>query len=149
MDRQRRTLVLASAAAAAAAPLASFAQEWPSVKVIRAINPYAPGGSTEFVARLIAQRLGEALKQSVIVENRPGAASNIGNEAVAHAAPDGYTLLNGTSSLAINVSMYPKKTYDPLRDLTPIVTMAPAPNVHAGHPSVPASTDPARMSESR
>jgi tripartite-type tricarboxylate transporter receptor subunit TctC len=113
------------------------ADEWPQARVIKLINPYAPGGSTERVVRMVAQRLTETLKQSVIVENRPGAGSNIGNQAVAQAAPDGYTLLNGTSSLAINVSLYSKLAYDPIRDLAPVVLLTQSPNVLAVHPSLP------------
>jgi tripartite-type tricarboxylate transporter receptor subunit TctC len=86
---------------------------------------------------MVAQRLTETLKQSVIVENRPGAGSNIGNQAVAQAAPDGYTYLNGTSSLAINVSLYSKLAYDPIRDLAPVVLLTQSPNVLAVHPSLP------------
>ncbi len=113
------------------------AQDWPHAKVIKLVNPYAPGGSTERVVRMVAQRLSETLKQSVIVDNRPGAGSNIGNQAVAQAAPDGYTLLNGTSSLAINVSLYSKLGYDPVRDLAPVILLTHSPNVLAVHPSLP------------
>ena len=138
MQARRKTLLkLAALAAATAAPPAS-AQEWPAARTVKLVNPYATGGSTDPVVRLVAQRLTDALRQSVIVENRPGAGSNIGNEQVARAAPDGYTLLNGTSSLAINVSLYPKLSYDPVKDLAPIVTLIHAPNVLAVHPSVPA-----------
>jgi tripartite-type tricarboxylate transporter receptor subunit TctC len=118
-------------------PVAAVAQEWPQARVIKLVNPYAPGGSTERVVRMVAQRLSETLKQSVIVENRPGAGSNIGNQAVAQATPDGYTLLNGTSSLAINVSLYSKLGYDPVRDLAPVVLLTHSPNVLAVHPSLP------------
>jgi tripartite-type tricarboxylate transporter receptor subunit TctC len=138
MQARRRTLV--KLAALAALPVPAAAQEWPAARTVRLVNPYAPGGSTELVVRLVSQRLTESLKQSVIVDNRPGAGSNIGNEAVVRAAPDGYTLLNGTSSLAINPALYPRLGYDPVKDLVPIVTLTRAPNVLAVHPSVPANS---------
>jgi len=133
----RRWALLPLAACVLAAPLVARADTWPQGKVIKLVNPYAPGGSTERVVRMVAQHLTESLKQSVIVENRPGAGSNIGNQAVAQAAPDGYTLLNGTSSLAINLSLYSKLAYDPVRDLTPVVLLTQSPNVLAVHPSLP------------
>jgi tripartite-type tricarboxylate transporter receptor subunit TctC len=132
-----RWALLPLAVLALGAASVARADTWPQGKVIKLVNPYAPGGSTERVVRMVAQRLTDTLKQSVIVENRPGAGSNIGNQAVAQAAPDGYTLLNGTSSLAINVSLYSKLAYDPVRDLTPVVLLTQSPNVLAVHPSLP------------
>lgn len=114
----------------------SLAQDYPN-KTIRLVNPYAPGGSTDLVVRTIGQKLTEAWGQPVVIENRPGAASNIGNELVAKAAPDGYTLLNATSSLAINVSLYTRQAYDPVKDLAPVITLTRTPNVLAVHPSLP------------
>lgn len=132
-----RWALLPLAVLALGATSVARADTWPQGKVIKLVNPYAPGGSTERVVRMVAQRLTDTLKQSVIVENRPGAGSNIGNQAVAQAAPDGYTLLNGTSSLAINVSLYSKLAYDPVRDLTPVVLLTQSPNVLSVHPSLP------------
>jgi tripartite-type tricarboxylate transporter receptor subunit TctC len=129
--------LLVLAALGSGAPSVARADSWPQGKVIKLVNPYAPGGSTERVVRMVAQHLTETLKQSVIVENRPGAGSNIGNQAVAQAAPDGYTLLNGTSSLAINLSLYSKIAYDPVRDLAPVILLTQSPNVLAVHPSLP------------
>lgn len=132
MNRLSRMLLAAMLAVSAA----GTAQDYPS-KPIRLVNPYAPGGSTDLVVRTIGQKLTEAWGQPVVIENRPGAASNIGNELVAKAAPDGYTLLNTTSSLAINVSLYTKQGYDPVKDLAPVITLTQAPNVLAVHPSLP------------
>jgi tripartite-type tricarboxylate transporter receptor subunit TctC len=123
-------------AAALLLATAAAAQDYP-IKPVRLINPYAPGGSTDIVVRTIGQKLTEAWGQAVVIENRPGAASNVGNELVAKSAPDGYTVLNTTSSLAINVSLYSKQTYDPVKDLAPVITLTQAPNVLAVHPSLP------------
>jgi tripartite-type tricarboxylate transporter receptor subunit TctC len=140
--QQIRTMNAAAALLAAvclAGSGVSAAQDYPT-RPIRLVNPYAPGGSTDLVVRTIGQKLNEAWGQPVVIENRPGAASNIGNELVAKAAPDGYTLLNATSSLAINVSLYRKQTYDPVKDLAPVITLTQAPNVLAVHPSLPVNT---------
>jgi tripartite-type tricarboxylate transporter receptor subunit TctC len=140
MNKQRRALVMLPAAIAVAGPGIAYGQEWPAARVIRIVNPFAPGGSTDLVVRLLTQRLTESLQQTVIAENRPGAGTNIGSEAVARAAPDGYTFLNGTSSLAINVSLYSKLGYDPVKDLAPVVQLTESPNVIAVHPSVPVNS---------
>jgi tripartite-type tricarboxylate transporter receptor subunit TctC len=89
-------------------------------RVVRIIAPYPPGGFTDVVTRQVAARLTMSLGQSVVVENKPGAGTNIGTESVVRAAPDGYTLLMGTSSLAINPSLYAKLNYDPVKDLVPL-----------------------------
>ncbi len=95
------------------------AQTYPS-QPIRMIVPYPPGGLTDLVSREVASRLTSELGQSVVVENRPGAGTNLAADLVSKAAPDGYTLLMGTSSLAINQSLYSKVTYHPLKNLTPV-----------------------------
>src|SRR5262245_45166975 len=87
------------------------AQDFPA-KPVRWIVPYSPGGSSDFLARLIAQKLAESWRQQVVVENRPGAAGNIGTEAVAKAPPDGYTLLIVASTFATNPALYPKLPFD-------------------------------------
>jgi len=133
------TLAALLAAACLLASGAGAAQDYPT-RALRLVNPYAPGGSTDLVVRTVGQKLTEAWGQQVVIENRPGAASNIGNELVAKAAPDGYTLLNATSSLAINVSLYRKQTYDPVKDLAPVIILTQAPNVLAVHPSLPVAT---------
>lgn len=117
----------------AAAPLAQaqaqHADNWPA-KPITYVVPFAAGGTTDLLGRLIGQKLSVALGQSVVVENRAGAGGNIGSDYVAKAAPDGYTLLGGTiSSHAINVSLYPKMPYDPVRNFQPVTLIGTLPNV--------------------
>ena len=116
-----------------------FAQNYPN-RVIRLVVPSSPGGGTDIIGRIIAQKLSEQLGQQVVVENRAGAGTIIGNEAVAKSAPDGYTLLMGLSTLAINPSMYAKLPYDALRDFAPISQAVSSPNILTLHPSVPAKT---------
>ncbi len=92
--------------------------------------PFTPGGSTDIVGRTLAQKLGESLKQSVVVDNKPGQAGGIGTAYVARAAPDGYTLFGGTiSTHAINASLYKKLSYDPMKDFEPVSLVARLPNV--------------------
>jgi len=109
-------------------------------KPIRLLVGYAPGGATDIIARTIAAKLQESLGQPVIVENRPGATSNIATEMVVKAPPDGYTLLLGTIANATNMTAYKNPGYDTLRDLTPITQTMSAPSVLAVHPSVPAKS---------
>ncbi|WP_295532636.1 tripartite tricarboxylate transporter substrate binding protein [uncultured Pseudacidovorax sp.] len=104
--------------------------EWPAAKPITYVVPFTPGGSTDIVGRTLAQKLGESLKQSVVVDNRPGQAGGIGAAYVAKAAPDGYTLFGGTiSTHAINASLYRKLPYDPVKDFEPVCLTARLPNV--------------------
>src|SRR5918997_2211688 len=124
------------AACAACAPLAA-AQSYPA-KPVRIIVPYAAGGNTDFTARALAEKLTDAYKRQFIVENRPGAATNIGSDAVAKAAPDGYTLLMGGAANAINMSLFAKLPYDTLRDFEPVILCVQGANVLAVHPSLPA-----------
>jgi tripartite-type tricarboxylate transporter receptor subunit TctC len=121
--------------------LGAGAQPYPD-KPIKLVVPFAPGGSVDIVGRILAQALGEELKQSIVVENRAGAGGNIGFEAVAHAKPDGYTLLMASSNLAVNVSLYRTIGYDPLKDFAPISLVAIQPNVLMVHPSLPVKTVP-------
>ena len=94
---------------------------WPTGKPISYVVPFAAGGTTDTLARLIGQQLGTALGTTVVVENKGGAAGSIGSEAAARSAPDGYTLLGGTvSSHAINISLYPKLGYDPIKSFSPV-----------------------------
>ena len=115
------------------------AQPYPH-KPARMIVPFAPGGGTDIVARTIALRLGEALGQPFVVENRTGANGNIGMELAAKAQPDGYTLSFTSSSLAINPSLYKKLGYDPIRDFAPITLATLIPFILVTHPSVPVSS---------
>lgn len=119
---------------------AAFAQTYPN-RVVRVAVAYPAGGSIDLVGRLVGQRLAEAFGQQFIVENRAGAAGNIGTDYVAKAAPDGYTLLMGSaSSISSAPNIYAKLPYDPLRDFAPIILIANQPNVLIVHPSVPART---------
>ena len=116
---------------------AAGSQAYP-VKPVRIIVPYAPGGNTDFTARAVAEKLSEAYKRQFIVDNRPGAATNIGTEAVAKAPADGYTLLMGGAANAINMSFFNKLPYDTVRDFEPIALCVQGANVLAIHPSLPA-----------
>ena len=109
-------------------------------KTIRLVVPLVAGGPTDILARLIGYPLGERLGHQVVVDNRPGAGGNIGAEMVAKSPPDGYTLFMGTSGpISINVSLYPKIGYDPLRDFAPIILAASAPFAVVVHPALPVS----------
>jgi len=118
---------------------AGFAQsqQYPT-KPVRIIAPFAPGGGTDFIARLIAQKLTERLGQQVIVENKPGAGGNLGAEFAVKSAPDGYTLLLVAGSYTVNPSLY-KLSFDPVSDITPVIQLSQGPFVVAVHPSVPAN----------
>jgi tripartite-type tricarboxylate transporter receptor subunit TctC len=113
------------------------AQEFPQ-KTVTLLVPFPAGGATDPVARSLATRMSELWKQPVVVLNRAGAGGNIGAESVARSAPDGYTLLVGTTSLVIAPSLYAKLGYDVLRDFAPITQATTAPNLLVVHPSVPA-----------
>ncbi len=115
------------------------AQGYPA-KPVRIIVPYAAGGGTDITARALAEKLTEAYKRQFIVENRAGAATNLGSEAVARATPDGYTLLMGGAANAINMSLFRKLPYDTLRDFEPIALCVQGANVLAVHPSLPAKS---------
>jgi tripartite-type tricarboxylate transporter receptor subunit TctC len=104
---------------------------------IRLVVPSSPGGGTDITARVIAPKLSELLGQQVVIENRSGAGTMIGGEVVARAAPDGYTLLMGVSTLAINPAMYKKVPYDALRDFAAISQVVSLPNILVSHPSLP------------
>jgi tripartite-type tricarboxylate transporter receptor subunit TctC len=97
------------------------------------------GGSTDTMARTVAQAMGQQLNRTVIVENRPGAGGNLAAEAVARAAPDGQTLLMSFTSHAINASLYPRLPFDPIKDFTPLTMVSTSPSVLVAHPSVPAN----------
>lgn len=129
-----------AALAALALTLPAAAQQYPT-KPIRLVVPFAPGGSSEIISRVVAQKLSESLGQQVVVENRPGGAGNIAMEQVARSDPDGYTLILGhIGTLAVNPAMFPKLPYDPNRDFAPISLMAAVPNVIVVNPAVPAKT---------
>jgi len=124
------------------APQPACAQAYPT-KPIRLVVPFPPGGSLDVVARAIGQKLTEAWGQPVVIDNRPGAGGNIGADLVAKSAPDGYTILEGAlSTHAVNVSLYSKMPYDPVRDFAPITLVAITPNVLVLNPSFPANSVP-------
>ncbi len=123
---------------ACAVPVAS-AQTYPS-KTVRIMIGFAPGGSTDVMVRLIQPKLTETLGQQFVVENRPGATGNIANQFVAKASPDGYTLAAVSAAFTINVSLYPKLSFDALKDFAPIARIAAVNNVLVVHPSLPVKT---------
>jgi tripartite-type tricarboxylate transporter receptor subunit TctC len=115
----------------------AFAQSPYPTKPIRMIVPSSAGGGSDIVARMVAPKLGERLGQQIVVENRAGAGTMIGGEVVAHAAPDGYTLLMGISTLATNPAIYKKVPYNALTDFAPVTLVLSAPNLLVVHPSLP------------
>jgi tripartite-type tricarboxylate transporter receptor subunit TctC len=117
----------------------AFAQVYPS-KPIRYIVPFPPAGATDILARIVAEKLGPAVGQSVVVENRPGAAGNVGTDMVAKSPPDGYTILMLTVAQTISETLYVKLPYSLARDFAPVALVAHVPNVMEVHPSIPAKT---------
>jgi tripartite-type tricarboxylate transporter receptor subunit TctC len=137
---RRQFLHLAvGAAALPAVSRIAWAQAYPS-RPVRIIVGFAPGGATDIMARLMGQSLSERLGQQFVIENRPGAASNVGTEAVVNAAPDGYTLLVVTSVNAINASLYEKLNFNLIRDVVPVASIHREPFVMEANPSVPVKT---------
>jgi len=131
---------LACAALAAAAAGAAFAQAGYPSKPVRLVVPSSAGGGTDIVARIIAPELSKRLGQQVVIDNRPGAGTMIGIEVAAKSPPDGYTLLMGLSTLAINSALYKKVPYDPVRDFAPITVAVTSASILVVHPSLPVKT---------
>ena len=125
--------------AVTAFPQTALAQSWPT-KPIKFVVGFAPGGATDVVGRLMAKKIGDALGQPIVIENRAGGSSNIGAELVARAAADGYTFYVCAITSAINVSLFPKLPFDFAKDFEPVALFANVPNILVVHPSVPAKT---------
>jgi len=139
--RRRQFLQLTSAAALAGSPAASRAENFPT-RPVRIVVPYPAGIAPDIVARIVAQPLSERLGQQFIVDDRPGGASNVGTEIVAHSAPDGYTLLVVTMTNVINTSLYDNLSFDLIRDITPVAGLVKLALVLADNPSLPVQTLP-------
>lgn len=135
-----KTIVRAAAAVVATTlALAAQAQAWPT-RAVKIIVPFAPGGFTDVVARILQTQLSAALGQPVVIENKPGAGSTIGTAEVAKARPDGYTIAMVSTTHVITPSIYKQMPYDALRDFTPVMKLAEGPYVLVVHPSLPART---------
>ena len=142
MTLNRRDIVQALAAALAApavGEVAAQAAPWPN-KPIRYIVPFAPGGATDILGRMVSEKLSLALGQTIVVENKAGQGGSVGMAELARAAPDGYTIGGGTiSSHGINPTLYAKLPYDAVTSFAPITMYATLPNILVVHPSVPAN----------
>src|SRR3954463_15290677 len=119
--------------------VASAAESYPS-RPVRMIVPFAPGGPTDVISRVIAQKLTEAWSHQVVVDNRAGAGGNIGMGLAASALPDGYTILVVSSSYVVNPTLYAKIPYDPYKSFAPVTNAAASPNVFTVHPTVAAKS---------
>ena len=139
MKRREFLSMTGAGTAVTAFPQLAFAQSWPN-KPIKFVVGFAPGGATDVVGRLMAKKIGDALGQPIVIENRAGGSSNIGAEVVAKAAPDGYTFYVCAITSAINVSLFPKLPFDFAKDFEPVALFANVPNILVVHPSVPAKT---------
>ena len=140
MNGLRSSCVIVAAIALAGAGSVA-AQAWPA-KPVRIVVPFTPGGGLDIQARLFGKKFYETLGQTFVVENRTGAGGLIGAEAVARSAPDGYTLLFSSASLAVNVSLYKKLAFDPVKDFDPVSWVSSVPLVLVVHPSVPVKSVP-------
>jgi tripartite-type tricarboxylate transporter receptor subunit TctC len=136
--RSCRAIVVALAAMASAGAMQAVeAQPWPN-KPVRIVVPFAPGGATDIIGRLVAQKLGDRLGQPVVIENKPGAGTTIGNAAVAKATPDGYTLLFAPTPFVITQALYPGLPYDAAKEFAPIALLAVSPFILVVNDALPA-----------
>lgn len=134
MKRRQLMLATAATAATAALPLAVRAQAWPG-KPIRIVVPFTPGGTTDFVTRLVAVEAAKSLGQTIVVENKPGAGTVIGVDSVAKSAPDGYSFVTVANSFCVNATLIKKLPYDTRKDLRPVALMGLSEHVLATHPA--------------
>ncbi len=141
LPRRKFLHLVAGAAALPAVPRMAWAQAYPT-RPVRLVVPFAPAGTTDILARLMGQWLSERLGQQFVIENRPGASTIIGTEAVVRAPADGYTVLVFGTSSAINATLFDKLSYNFLRDIAPVAGIMRVPNVMVVHPSVPVKTVP-------
>jgi len=138
-NQMKRSMAVVAAAVAALGAAQAAAQAFPS-RPVRMIVPQSAGGSTDVIARVVANRMGEGLGQTVVVDNRPGAGSINGTEMVVHATPDGHTLLAVAASFTINPALHKKLPFDPILDFSPVSQLATLPHVLVVHPSVPVNS---------
>jgi tripartite-type tricarboxylate transporter receptor subunit TctC len=136
----KKAVTMLAGAALFAASMSTWAQDWPT-KPVKIVVPFAPGGGSDFIARYIARRLTDELKQPFIVDNKPGAGGNIGTEQGVKSPPDGYTLTLIASSYTVNPSVY-KLNFDPVKDITPIIQISQGPLIIVVNPAVPVKTLP-------
>jgi len=141
LSRRKFLHLAAGAAALPAVSRIAWAQAYPT-RPVHLIVPYAPGGTTDITARLVGPWLSDRLSQTFVIDSRPGAATNIGTESVAHASPDGYTLLLFDPSAAVNATLFDKLNFNFVRDIAPIILIMRTPFVIVVNPSVPAKTLP-------
>jgi tripartite-type tricarboxylate transporter receptor subunit TctC len=139
MFRSRAVLLVLFLCGVAWLPMAAAQTDYPN-RTVRMVLPAAPGGGLDFLARLLAKKMGDSTKQSFLVDNRPGAGGNIGLEMVAKATPDGYTLVLPTSAFPLNPSLFDKLPFDTINDFSPVVLMATAPLLLVVNPAVEAKT---------
>jgi tripartite-type tricarboxylate transporter receptor subunit TctC len=139
MSRRAAFLIAALAGIGFLQPMQASAEDYPT-RPVKVIVPFAAGGPTDVMARLIAQKLSESLKQQFFVENHPGAGGNIGMTLVARAKPDGYTILVASSSFVVNPSLYANNPYDPYKDFAPVSLAAASPNILVVNPALPVKT---------
>ena len=139
MYRAARAFIAATIVCASAAWFSAYGETYPT-KPIRLILPFPPGGPTDIVGRLAAQKLSEQVGQSVVSDSRPGASGNIGLELAAKSPPDGYTIVLSSPVIALSPHLYGKLNYDPMKDLAPVALVGAVRNVLVVHPAVPAKS---------